>query len=102
MACLEQGVGLPDLVLLPVLPIFFACALCCAERQEREARDAKRKKEQEERDAKERARRAALTQAERAAEDEAAKRWAAQFLSGSGRNVGKYIVLKPIEKFWAD
>lgn len=71
-------------------------------RQEREARDAKRKKEQEERDAKERARRAALTQAERDAEDKAARDYASQFFSGRGRNVGKYVCLKPIEKFWAD
>ena len=71
-------------------------------RQEKEAREEKRKKEQEERDAKERARRAALTQAERDEEDEAARKRYAQFFSGRGRNVGKYVCLKPIEKFWAD
>ena len=71
-------------------------------RQEREARDAKRKKEQEERDAKERARRAALTQAERDAEDKAAQERYAMMFSGRGRSKTTYLQLKPIEKFWAD
>ena len=71
-------------------------------RQEREAREEKRKKEQEERDAKERARRAALTQAERDAEDQAARDWANRMMSGRGKNKDKYVMLKPIEKFWAD
>ena len=72
------------------------------DRKEREERERKREEEKKARDEKERQRRAALTQAERDAEDQAARNYAARFFSGSGRKVGKYVVLKPIEKFWAD
>jgi len=71
-------------------------------RIEKEERDRQREEDRKARDEKERKRRAALTPAERAAEDQAARDYAARFFSGRGRNVGKYVVLKPIEKFWAD